>query len=139
MSHYVGLDVSLKEVSVCVVDAEGTVLHRACVPTEPDTIAEYISQKAPNVERVVHESRILATWLTRELARLGVPITCIDMRDECLNEHLFDSLHHARSLVATWRIDFNLHRPHSSLAGLTPAQYVNRSKEDQNLNRANPK
>ena len=61
------------------------------------------------------------------------------MRDECLNEHLFDSLYHARSLVAAWRIDFNLHRPHSSLAGLTPAQYVNRSKEDQNLNRANPK
>ena len=66
MSHYVGLDVSLKEVSVCVVDAEGTVLHRASIPTEPDTIAEYISRKAPNVERVVHESGIMATWLTRK-------------------------------------------------------------------------
>lgn len=80
MSQYVGLDVSLKEVSVCVVDAYGAVLHRASVPTEPDTIAEYISQKAPNVGRVVHESGILATWLTRELARRAVPITCIDAR-----------------------------------------------------------
>lgn len=59
------------------------------------------------------------------------------MRDECLNEHLFDSLRHARNLVAAWRNDFNHHRPHSSLAGMTPAEYVNRSKEGQNLNRAN--
>ena len=59
------------------------------------------------------------------------------MRDELLNEHLFDSLRHARTLVAAWRDDFNHHRPHSSLAGLTPREYANRSKEDQNLNRAN--
>ena len=59
------------------------------------------------------------------------------MRDELLNEHLFDNLRHARSLVAEWRDDFNNHRPHSSLAGLTPREYANRSKEDQNLNRPN--
>ena len=59
------------------------------------------------------------------------------MRDELLNEHLFDTLRHACNLVAAWRDDFNHHRPHSSLAGLTPREYVIRSKEDQNLNRAN--
>ena len=58
------------------------------------------------------------------------------MRDECLNEHLFDSLRHAHDLIATWRADFNHHRPHTSLAGLTPVEYANRSKEDQNLNSA---
>jgi putative transposase len=58
-------------------------------------------------------------------------------RDELLNEHLFDSLRHARTSVAAWRDDFNHHRPHSSLAGMTPREYANRSKEDQNLNRAN--
>ena len=60
------------------------------------------------------------------------------IRDECLNEHLFDNLRHARNLVAAWRNDFNNHRPHSSLAGLTPAEYVNRSNKGQNPNRANP-
>lgn len=59
------------------------------------------------------------------------------MRDELLNEHLFDSLRHARNLVAAWQDDFNHHRPHSSLADMTPLEYVNRSKEGQNLNRAN--
>ena len=61
------------------------------------------------------------------------------IRDERFNEHLFDSLRHARNLVGAWCIDFNHHRPHSSLAGMTPKEYVNRSKKDQNLNRANPK
>jgi putative transposase len=61
------------------------------------------------------------------------------MRDECLNEHLFDSLRHSRALVSAWRTVFNQHRPHSSLAGMTPAEYVNRSMKDQNLNRANLK
>ena len=59
------------------------------------------------------------------------------MRDECLNEHLFDNLRHARNLLAAWRIDLDQDRPHSSLAGLTPNEYANRSNEDQNLNRAN--
>ena len=59
------------------------------------------------------------------------------MRDELLNEHLFDTLRHARNMVAAWRIDFNHQRPRSSLAGMTPREYANRSNEDQNLNRAN--
>lgn len=59
------------------------------------------------------------------------------MRDECLNEHLFDNLRHARNLIAAWSIDFNHRRPHASLAVLTPAEYANRSMENQNLNKAN--
>lgn len=43
------------------------------------------------------------------------------LRDECLNEEVFDSLAHARRVLARWRHDYNHHRPHSSLGGLTPA------------------
>ena len=42
------------------------------------------------------------------------------LRDECLNEHLVSSLRHARHLIAAWRDDYNHHRPHTSLEGLTP-------------------
>lgn len=58
-------------------------------------------------------------------------------RDECLNEHLFPTLRHARYLIAAWRDDYNHHRPHSRLDGLTPKEYQQRSKKDQNLNGAN--
>ena len=50
------------------------------------------------------------------------------LRDECLNEEVFDSLAHARRVLARWRHDYNHERPHSSLGGLTPVQ-VRRSTE----------
>ena len=46
------------------------------------------------------------------------------MRDELLNETLFFSLDHARSMVAAWMVDYNTVRPHSSLAYQTPAAYA---------------
>lgn len=44
------------------------------------------------------------------------------LRDECLNETLFTSLHQARAELALWRQDYNHHRPHSSLNWQTPNQ-----------------
>ena len=49
------------------------------------------------------------------------------LRDERLNEEVFDSLAHARQVLARWRHDYNHHRPHSSLGGLTPASHASRS------------
>ena len=80
MSHYVGLDVSVKSVSICIVDAGGVVLARGETTSDPDEIAAFIEEHAANPERVVHESGILAIWLTRELEKRGLPIICIDAR-----------------------------------------------------------
>lgn len=44
------------------------------------------------------------------------------LRDELLNEELFDSLADARRKLAIWRYDYNHVRPHSSLGNRTPAQ-----------------
>ncbi len=57
------------------------------------------------------------------------------LRDECLNEHLFPTLRHARHLIAEWRGDYNAYRPHSSLNGLSPWEYQQQLLADQNLNR----
>jgi putative transposase len=48
------------------------------------------------------------------------------LRDECLNETVFRSPGHARELLADWRDDYNGRRPHTSLGGLTPAEFASR-------------
>jgi len=45
------------------------------------------------------------------------------IRDECLNEHVFESLAHARHLIEAWRQDYNNVRPHGSLDHQTPAAF----------------
>ena len=45
------------------------------------------------------------------------------IRDECLNEHVFVGLAHARQLIEAWRQDYNNIRPHGSLGHQTPAAY----------------
>jgi putative transposase len=57
------------------------------------------------------------------------------LRDECLNEHLFRSLPAARQIIEEWRSDYNHHRPHTSLGGLTPTEFATRSRTDHNENR----
>ena len=46
------------------------------------------------------------------------------LRDECLNEHVFGTLAEARRIIGAWRLDDNTVRPHTSLAGLTPAEFA---------------
>ena len=45
-------------------------------------------------------------------------------RDECLNEHWFADLHHAREVIGQWRKDYNEYRPHSALDYQTPAEFA---------------
>ena len=45
-------------------------------------------------------------------------------RDECLNEHWFTSLQHARVIIEAWRREYNEERPKKSLGGMTPASYA---------------
>ena len=53
MAYYVGLDVSVKETSICIMDDKGVVAARTDISTDPDLIARFISKHAPDVERVV--------------------------------------------------------------------------------------
>lgn len=45
-------------------------------------------------------------------------------RDECLNEHWFLNLEHARTIIEAWRTEYNEERPKKGLGGLTPSQYA---------------
>ncbi len=53
-------------------------------------------------------------------------------RDECLNEHWFISLAHARRIIEAWRIEYNTERPHSSLGNRTPQEFASdRTKKEE--------
>jgi putative transposase len=57
------------------------------------------------------------------------------LRDECLNEHLFRSLPAARHTLELWRVDYNTQRPHTSLDGLSPCAFADRSNMGHNFDR----
>jgi transposase len=80
MAHYVGLDVSFKQTSICVVSDTGSVVREGVVDSDPEAIAAFVRSKAPDAVRVGLESGPTATWLWTELRRLGIPVICIDAR-----------------------------------------------------------
>src|ERR1700732_4046822 len=80
MTHFVGLDVSVKETSVCVVDGAGKVLCERKVPTEPDDIAVLLTSIGGEYVRVGIEAGPLSQWLMSGLAEAGLPMVCVETR-----------------------------------------------------------
>jgi putative transposase len=81
-------------------------------------------------------SRALDEWACRKGIKLsfirpGKPIENAfaesfngRLRDECLNTNWFLSVKHAREIIESWRRDYNTVRPHSSLGGLAPQEFI---------------
>jgi transposase len=80
MELYVGMDVSLKETSLCVVDDSGEIVSEGTVLSEPSAIAAFIKAKAAGAKRIGLETGPTTTWLWHELRALGLPVICIDAR-----------------------------------------------------------
>jgi transposase len=80
MELYVGMDVSLKETSICVVDGSGRIVCEGTVISEPAAIAEFVKARAAGAVRVGLETGPTTTWLWHELRALGVAVICIDAR-----------------------------------------------------------
>ena len=80
METFVGLDVSLGETSVCILDKDGTRIFEGKVASEPAPIARLIRKRAPGVVRVGLESGPTSVWLTHALTAEGLPVVCLDAR-----------------------------------------------------------
>ncbi len=79
MEYFAGLDISMEETHVCVVDREGAVIHEAkTVSTAEAIIASLV--KAPACRRVVFETGRMAPMLYHGLRDRGVPVVCIESR-----------------------------------------------------------
>ncbi len=80
MLTYVGLDVSLRQTAVCVVDQTGKVKREGMVASDPDAIADFIVKHAPHVARIGLETGATSNWLWTELKKKDLPVICIDAR-----------------------------------------------------------
>jgi len=78
--QYVGLDVSLKETSICVIDDVGKIVWRGRTESTPEAIASAVKQHAPYAVRIGLESGQLSSWLFHGLKVAGLPVICIDAR-----------------------------------------------------------
>lgn len=80
MNEYVGLDVSMEETSICVVDETGAIVAEGKVASRPEAIAGFVARRAPRARRVGLETGALSGWLCRGLKRLGLAAILIDAR-----------------------------------------------------------
>lgn len=80
MEYFTGLDVSIDETAICVVDGKGNVLLEQSVITDPETIAGVLTPYAGRMRRVGHEAGALSPWLHAGLVELGVPAICLETR-----------------------------------------------------------
>ena len=80
MTQYVGLDVSLKETKLHVLDEAGNRVWRGRCATEPAAIAAAVRRYAPAALRIGLETGPLTTWLWTALTTDGLPMVCLDAR-----------------------------------------------------------
>src|SRR5207253_9130535 len=78
MQHYVGLDVSVKETSVCIVDKAGKVIREVKVATKPAEILAVLTEEALAIERIGLEPRPLSQWLYGAFAEAGLPVLGVE-------------------------------------------------------------
>lgn len=80
MGYYAGLDVSLEETAVCVVDEKGQVIKEARVASEPEALILFFQRLGLAMERIGLEACSLTAWLHDGLSRAGLPAVCMETR-----------------------------------------------------------
>ena len=80
MAHYVGLDVSLEETSICAIDEKGKTVWQGKVSSKPQAIAKAIASKVPEAVKIGFETGPLSTWHWHSFKEMGLPVVCLDAR-----------------------------------------------------------
>ena len=80
MGVFVGLDVSLALVSVCVVDEQGTVLWQGKVDGTPEAVLTALAPWRDSLDRVALEAGPTSEWIGGRLVEEGVPAVCLETR-----------------------------------------------------------
>src|ERR1700676_4946392 len=72
MDHFAGLDVSVKETSICIVDDTGRIVREVKVASEPEALLQVLANPIYRFKRIGLEAGPLSQWLFSALAEAGV-------------------------------------------------------------------
>ena len=82
MDYFAGLDISMDETHICVVDRDGAVVYEGKSASTAEAIADKLSE-APSCHRIVFETGRMAPILFHGLSQLGLPVVCVESRQAC--------------------------------------------------------
>ncbi|TXN73643.1 transposase, partial [Methylobacterium sp. WL8] len=80
MTYFAGLDVSLEETTICVVDETGRLTKELRTASEPEPLVAALAGLGLPLERIGLEACSLTAWLHDELRAVGLPAVCIETR-----------------------------------------------------------
>ena len=80
MEHFAGLDVSVNETSVCIVDDTGKIVREVKVASEPEALLAVLKNNAYHFRRIGLEAGPLSQWLYSVFAEANLPVICVETR-----------------------------------------------------------
>jgi len=80
MEHFAGLDVSVKETSICIVDDTGRIVREVKVASEPEALLAVLKSSTYRFKRIGLEAGPLSQWLFSALAEAGLSVICVETR-----------------------------------------------------------
>jgi transposase len=80
MEHFAGLDVSVNETSVCIVDETGRIVREAKVASEPEALLPVLRNRSYSFKRIGLEAGPLSQWLYSALGEANLPVICVETR-----------------------------------------------------------
>ena len=80
MDHFAGLDVSVKDTSVCIVDDSGKIVREVKVESEPEALLAVLRSPTYRFKRIGLEAGPLSQWLFSALAEAELPMVCVETR-----------------------------------------------------------
>ena len=80
MSYYAGIDVSLEQSSVCVLDGEGKIIREAKVASEPEALIAWFGSLGLAMTRIGLEAGPLSQWLFAAMKQAGLAVELLETR-----------------------------------------------------------
>ena len=92
MDHFGGLDVSVKETSICIVDDTGRIVKEVKVASEPAALLKVLGNPTYRFKRIGLEAGPLSQWLFSALAEAGLPVVCVEQPKASGEEAQYETL-----------------------------------------------